>query len=209
MKKSGEQKLNPYLAAALRAEYKCKLIKRIPEEEDPPHPLGITEEHYSDRSKCFTGPGGGVLWILADGTAAVVLPPETPPLLLQSLVEIAPQNMPNRKLEVSDVENFKEEARQMLEALRMGKAQFFRDIADAIKPRQSAVEIAETHAKSQRRKDDAVFLSIIGAAASARGCPPFDAILSEYRETRGNGSETPSAFKKRLTVRGFQWLCGD
>lgn len=222
MKKSAGQKLKPYLAAAPRAEDKSKLIKRIPEEGHPPHPTGITEEHYSDGGKRFTGNGGGVLWIHSDGAAEVTRPKAVaPPQRVRLLMEVAAKHMPTSPLEISDVENFKAESLVLLEALREGDVPFFRALADAIMPRLSAVEMAKKHAESQWEKDKAVFLSIIKAVdAEAKNdkrafieavLDPtedsiFIAILKEYRNTKYNSAETPSALKKRLKVRGFSWL---
>jgi len=224
MKKSERQKLNPYLAAALRAEGKSKLIKRIPEEGYSPYPLGITEEHYSDGSKRFTGPGGGVLWIHSDGMATVMRPEVVPPQRVRLLMEVAVKHMPTSLLEIGDIENFKGESLVLLEALRTRDAPFFRALADAIRPRPSALEIAKEHAESQWGKDNAVLFSIIEAVENEAKTDKrafieavldptedsiFIAILKEYRNTKHNSDETPSAFKKRLKVRGFLWLCGN
>ena len=223
MKKSAGQKLNPYLASAPRAEDKATLIKRIPEEGHPSRARGITEEHYSDGSKRFTGNGGGLLWIHSNGMAEVTRPKAVlPQQRVRLLMEVAADHMPTSPLEISDVENFKAESLVLLEALRKGDAQFFRVLADAIMPRLSAVEMAKKHAESLWEKDKAVFLSIIKAVeAEAKNdkrafieavLDPTDdsifiAILKEYRNTKHNSAETPSALKKRLTARGFSWLC--
>jgi hypothetical protein len=206
MKKTGGQKMNPALAAALRAEYKCKLIERIPKEGDPPHPLGITEEHYSDGSKRFTGDGGGVLWVLSDGSAMATPPGKTLPFRVRSLTEVAPMNMPERPLEIGDVENFKGEALAMLEALRTRDAQFFRDIGDALKPREKKTATREEKAYAKWKLDEEVFKSIMAAAKTVGGIPTFDKVADAFRVISGFGSETNQSIKGKLKRRGFQWI---
>jgi len=194
---------NPANAKTRQAKDKPKLEKR------KEHPSGIIEEHHDDGSIRFTGDGGGVLWIPANGRAVVMPPQAVPPQRVRLLMEVALTHMPDRPLEISDVENFKGEALVLLEELRAGNASFFRDLADAMKPRKSAVKTAAEHERSKRTKDDAVLLSIIKAVVEPSKAPVFDAIFSMYRKTKGNSGETPSAFKKKLKVRGFSWLCGN
>lgn len=200
---NNSHKKNPSNAKTRQAKKKPKLEKRIE------HPSCITEEHRDDGSICFTGEGGGELWILANGRAVVMPPQPMPPQRIRLLMEVTAKHMPHRPIEISDVENFKGEALVLLEELRAGNASFFRDLADAIKPRKSAVKIAAKHESSKRTKDDAVLLSIIKAVVEPTKAPSLDAILSIYRNTKHNSAETPSAFKKKLKARGFQWLCGN
>ena len=194
---------NPANAKTRQAKDKPKLEKR------KEHPSGIIEEHHDDGSIRFTGDGGGVLWILANGRPVVMPPQPVPPQRVRLLMEVTANHMPYRPLEISDVENFKGEALVLLEELRAGNASFFRDLADAMKPRKSAVKTAAEHESSKRTKDDTVLLCIIKAVAEPSKPPIFNSILSMYRETNHNAAETPSAFKKKLKARGFSWLCGN
>lgn len=191
-----------------QAKRKPAIEKRIE------HVCGIIEEHHDDGSISFTGDGGGVLWFLAHNRPFVEPPQPMPPhpmprQRIRLLMEVAAKHMPERKIELSDVENFKGEALVLLEELKAGSASFFRELADAIQPRKTATKKAGAHAKSKREKDDTVLLCIIKAVEESSKPPIFNSILSMYRETNHNAAETPSAFKKKLKARGFSWLCGN
>lgn len=184
-------------------------VRKPAREKRIEHACGIIEEHHDDGSISFTGDGGGMLWFLAHNRPFVEPPHPMPRQRIRLLMEVATKHMPERKIELSDVENFKGEALVLLEELRAGSASFFRELADAIQPRKTAVKKAGAHAKSKREKDDTVLLCIIKAVAEPSKPPIFNSILSMYRETNHNAAETPSAFKKKLKARGFSWLCGN
>ena len=201
MKKSEGQKLNPYLAAALRAEYKCKLIKRIPEEGDPPHPQGIIEEHYDDGSKRFTGPGGGVVCILSDGRA-MVMPESKLTHQAEGLLINVALRMPDRPVEIGDVDEYKEEARAMLEALRTKSAPFFRALHDTLERLKR-----ETPPTMWRHDDEQLLICIKDAAEDAGGIPPFSDIKTRWRKAKDKPSETSQHLIVPMRRAGFHWLC--
>lgn len=164
------------------------------------HPRGIIEEHDADGSKRFTGPGGGVLWIHADGAVTVMPEIRLKHQAVGLLIDVA-LRMPPRPVEIGDVEQYKEEARVMLEALRQGEKgiKFFRRIADSLELKTPSWGI---------RPDDTRLLNIISdAAADAKGIPPFPDIKARWRTAIGKPSEPAQHLKTPLQRAGFQWLC--
>ena len=187
------------LLAALKVECSIHFVRRVE------HQSGILEEQYSDGSKRFTGAGGGVLWIIRDGLASVghsMLETQKYRLLLEAV-----SRMEDRPLEISDLDLFKAESLMMLEALRSKNAQFFRDMGLICMPEKRRVAIAAEHRESKETKDDEVLRVILNSAAKVNGLPEFDDLLERFRKIRGHAGEEPWQFKKKLKVRGYEWLC--
>jgi hypothetical protein len=162
----------------------------------------------------FSGEGGGVLFIFADGSSPLIMSPsmathpgEPKDERIYLLHHVSKNSMGDKPIGIADVSRFKGEAQVLLEALRTGDAPFFRSLADAFKPRPAAVKVAKDHAAERVRKDDVVFNAVGKAAHMAGTCPCFDDVLRCYRSQPGCASETPADFKRKLTVRGFAWLC--
>lgn len=188
-------------AAGLAKIRDCKLLNTIH------HPNGRIEECYSDGSRNFRGQGDGILCILGAGSASVMWQERNHSMIIPLLLEAARQ-MPSRSIEVEDILIYKEEARVMLEALRTGNAQFFRNIGDALMPRISAVKASAEKAKRREILNDEVLGSIIAAAAEIGGVPTLNSCLIRYRErNRVYAGETTGQFKKKVVRRGFLWLC--
>jgi len=119
----------------------------------------------------------------------------------------AKERMPQRPITLSDVADYKEECRCFLEALREGRAQFFRDIGDMIKRGGKLSEIEIFKTRNQQAEDDKI-LNSISVAFSILGTPPkFKTLLEEAQKITGLGNKlTAQKLKKRLKCYGFEWL---
>lgn len=170
------------------------------------HPHGVTEELYKDGSKRFTGPGGGVLMFLPDGRVELDWKPRFNDQRVHLLMKVA-DLMPQVPLEMDDVGNYKDEARMMLEALRMGNAAFFREIGDALLPRGAAEDIKASNAAGKALTESEVLLSIRKAAEQSKGeLPSFSVLRQHYNKLAYNRDDTPSKIRRRYQRFGFEWL---
>lgn len=167
---------------------------------------GITEENYSDGDTRFEGPGDGILWILKSGGSVAVWREKQGDREILEILPAVKKNMPDRPLTFGDVANYKEEARVLLEAFRVGDAALFRAVGDLLKPRKAALKKAYEHAKARMEKDDEVLTSITRAASTAKGIPSFSAVQRDFRKSF-NSKEGTTQLKKKLKLRGFGWLC--
>jgi hypothetical protein len=178
------------------------------------HANGITEEAYSDGSRRFAGPNwreDGILWIERDG-GAILLPPSKNNISARTKlwVEVAKMMPSQKEIVFDDLQNYKAEAVGLLEALRYavetGKPQFFRDLANAIKPMES-LEVRKAKGRSEAAlKDDPVHESIMQAAQEVSGIPAFELIVKHYRTTAHNAGETAQHVREKIESRGYGWF---
>ena len=174
---------------------------------------GVTEEIYSNGSVRYSyiepdpqrAPQRGVLHILSDGRIMVSPEPKIIPNGLSLLLAVAKQ-MPPKRIEISDLGDYKGEAQIMLEALRTGDAAFFRNVGDLLKPRPAAENKKKSNAKVKDREEIFLLKCITKAAKKTMGLPTGEDILKFYRAGRYKTSHSPSHLRDALELRGFGWL---
>jgi hypothetical protein len=217
-KKKGATPGDPLVDALIEAEG-LELIESA-ERAD-----GVLVEIYSDRSRRFSGEGRGVLWLQDSGIASLALPPNDGKgfnridglLMLRShLLGIEKNGIPLVRKGValeSNPENwhilaeFKGDLMALVDALAHGEAQLFRSLADAFNPMPSKRKPSEIEAFASNVMLNAILDSIQKAAEDAGDVPKFLAVLKKFRQTPRNAGESTSQFKRKLTSRGFAWIC--
>lgn len=167
----------------------------------------ITREIDSDGSQRFSGNGGGVLLILSDGTPMVIPPNEKRRQGIELLWETWNRDpLTSGTIDQDALEQKKGCAQIMLKAIYERDAAFFRELGDTIKPRRAAIALAKRAELNKVKRDNEVLNSIFKATNEAGTLPFLEDVLELFRKTKGNADTTPAHFKRRLKVRGFEWL---
>lgn len=190
----------------------CKNNTKKPKKRARKSRIKSTSYEEFDGSITYTGEGGGSvnvpkdpqLWNLITYTKG---PRRSSKKCFLDLLWAAKGRLPQDTLTLDDVADYKEECRCILEALRKGKPQFFRDIADMIKKEGKLSEKEADGQASQRLVEDKI-LGAISVAFSYFGKPPkFKILLVEAQKTTGLGTKlTAQKLKERLECLGFEWL---
>lgn len=184
-------------------------------------PGGIRGERFSDGSSSYTGEGGGILWVWDDGMASITGPGSEGGADSIDFLMMAREKLlavtkggqplfPYGNLNVSDFDtwkvllNFKGEMQSLIEALLKLDAQFFRSLAERMRPTPNTVRESAKRAATASKTDDLVMGAIVNSAAKVRRLPTFPEILAEYRLRQA--SETSSQLRDKITRRGFGWL---
>lgn len=166
----------------------------------------------SDGTKTYKGTGGGSVIVPNQYNQANIVTYTKKPRIsrknafLHCLLAVKEQ-MPQEPITLSDVATYKEECRVILEALREGRAQFFRDIGDMLQ-NQGAPSASQAEKSKRQHLQDCKILSSISVAFSILGKPPkFKTLLDEAQKHTGLGDKlTAQKLKKRLKAYGFEWL---
>lgn len=194
----------------------CKDNTKKPKKRARKSRIKSTSYEEFDGSITYTGEGGGSVHVPKDFSSEKNLitytrgPRRSSKKCFLDLLWAAKGRLPQETLTLDDVADYKEECRCILEALRVGKPQFFRDIADMIKKEGKLSEKEADGQASQRLVEDKI-LGAISVAFSYFGKPPkFKNLLEEARKTTGLGTKlTAKKLKYRLGCLGFGWLGGN
>jgi hypothetical protein len=134
--------------------------------------IKFTTYEENDGSITYTGEGGGSVHVPKDFSNEKNLitytrgPRRSSKKCFLNLLWAVKGQLPQKPLTHADVADYKDECRCILEALRQGKQQFFRDIADMIKNEGKLSEIEAQKKDSQRLVED----KTLGAISVASLC---------------------------------------
>jgi hypothetical protein len=184
-------------------------------------PGGISGERFSDGSSSYTGEGGGILWVWDDGMASITGPGSEGGTDSIDFLMMAREKLltvtkggqplfPYGNLNVSDSDtwkvllNFKGEMQSLVEALLKLDAQFFRSLAERMKPTPTKARQAAKQQTEAEKREDLVMGAIVNSAAKKRQLPSFREILAEYRLRQP--AETSSQLRDKIARRGFGWM---
>lgn len=166
----------------------------------------------ADGTKTYTGTGGGSVIVPREYNRENIVTHTKRPRrsqkkeFLRKLWAVKEQ-MPQEPITLADVADYKEECRCFLEALREGRAQFFRDIGDML-AKQGTPSAIEVEKSNRQHLADCKILESISVAFSILAKPPkFKTLLREAQKNTGLGAKlTAQKLKKRLKSYGFEWL---
>lgn len=182
------------------------------------HGKGITQEIYADGSMRFgcdtvankknirpCQRNGGVIFIHADGGASVRPVLRQPSRQIALFLTVA-SGMGDKPLTLDDVENYKEESRIMLEALRSGNPGFFRSLANAISPTKAGSANAAQKRNTRQQKESETIEKLANAASALKGCPSTYLVFRTQGRAGVPVENDSKDLQDKLSRIGFAWI---